>query len=492
MEQREKNAAALNRLVITTIAVVTSAAVLGNTVGVLKGEKEIFGAIIFFLIGAVTTGNSFIQYKRNPASDKLRYHGCIGFLILYTFTVLTTERNLVFIYIIPIIYIATMYNDLKFIKFMSITFLIISIIAVINLAVVLKISNEHSFMNYTIQVIASLVVSVTSILNCKLNMQFNEDNMRMLVEANEKQQAILNEVLEIGGILDERSKEVNTIVNELQGSSEVMTEVMDAMLEGVHKTAVSIDNQKDYTNNIQLNVEETSNQTKQMNSISDQSIHKVEEGVQIMKDLTKNTNIMNSSGQQVAQSMNDLRDKTAEINQITVVISEIAKKINILSLNASIESARAGEAGKSFAVVAGEIGNLAAQTTQSVAGIASIIVELQKMVESVSASLKEFGAISLNQNSLIGLTEDIFDEMNHNMKQVYSMVSNVTEQVETIVEANHQVMQNVELLAAEGNESRNNIESSVAVTEKNMEQVEQAKHVADELLAASQRLQKYI
>jgi methyl-accepting chemotaxis protein len=68
-----------------------------------------------------------------------------------------------------------------------------------------------------------------------------------------------------------------------------------------------------------------------------------------------------------------------DISKITDVIKEIANQTNLLSLNASIESARAGESGKGFSVVANEVKKLAQETKESSLTISKIINELQVM-----------------------------------------------------------------------------------------------------------------
>ena len=72
-----------------------------------------------------------------------------------------------------------------------------------------------------------------------------------------------------------------------------------------------------------------------------------------------------------------LNDKTVNIGQILEVIKGISQQTNLLALNAAIEAARAGEAGRGFAVVADEVRSLAGRTQTSAAEIQQMIEELQ-------------------------------------------------------------------------------------------------------------------
>lgn len=78
-----------------------------------------------------------------------------------------------------------------------------------------------------------------------------------------------------------------------------------------------------------------------------------------------------------------------KVNDLAVAIQDIASQTNLLALNASIEAARAGEAGKGFAVVATEIGGLATQSSDTVAGIMEIVAEVKESVNSMNECLSK-------------------------------------------------------------------------------------------------------
>lgn len=87
-----------------------------------------------------------------------------------------------------------------------------------------------------------------------------------------------------------------------------------------------------------------------------------------------------------------LVDAAGAMNRIVKLISEIASQINLLSLNATIESARAGEAGKGFAVVANEVKQLANQTAAATQQVANEIESMQGISSEVAGSLGSIGA----------------------------------------------------------------------------------------------------
>ncbi|MDX1957092.1 MAG: methyl-accepting chemotaxis protein [Leptospiraceae bacterium] len=135
-----------------------------------------------------------------------------------------------------------------------------------------------------------------------------------------------------------------------------------------------------------------------------------------------------SGGESLAsmdQSMKTIVDSSKDITKIIGIIGEISEKINLLALNASIEAARAGDAGLGFAVVASEISKLADQTASSLKGIDSLIKKNNKEIEngkqSVVVMLSKTNSITNGISEIVSL----MNQVDVQMQKQYSMKQSV-------------------------------------------------------------------
>ncbi len=145
-----------------------------------------------------------------------------------------------------------------------------------------------------------------------------------------------------------------------------------------------------------------------------------------------------------------LGEAAKDISKITEVITEIAEQTNLLALNATIEAARAGEAGKGFAVVASEIKNLAAQTTGAthdirnkvtgiqnstsetvteVDNISAVIAEVNEIVSTIAAAIEEQSAAATEVANNIHQASLGIAEINENIAQTSHVAGEVASDI---------------------------------------------------------------
>lgn len=172
------------------------------------------------------------------------------------------------------------------------------------------------------------------------------------------------------------------------------------------------------------------------------------------KEISESMLISKNNSDKAMAEAKTSQEATEKLNQmaesmfsIVDVIQDIANQINLLSLNATIESARAGEAGKGFAVVASEVKGLASQVAKSTDEIKTKIIDVESAVTDVVTCLSTINEAIINvQTSISGVagaveeqsatTHEIASKMNSASNSVTNIDTNLTMMIDAVNETN--------------------------------------------------------
>lgn len=183
---------------------------------------------------------------------------------------------------------------------------------------------------------------------------------------------------------DTFQKQIGGVITSVQGSSKELED-----------TAKLMANTADQTNKqssvVAAASEEAAANVQAVASAAEELSASIRE---IQTQVARSTSVASNARGKAAATNEQVRSLVAaaeKVGEVVSLISDIAEQTNLLALNATIEAARAGEAGKGFAVVASEVKSLASQTTKATEEISGQIEEIQRATNSAAAAIMEIG-----------------------------------------------------------------------------------------------------
>lgn len=151
-----------------------------------------------------------------------------------------------------------------------------------------------------------------------------------------------------------------------------------------------------------------------------------------IKKLYEITGITNEAIRTVSEQTAQTNESAIHINKMVEIIKSMASQTNLLSLNASIESARAGEAGRGFAVVAEEIRKLAEESADSAAEIETVVRELTQNSEISINRMQEVTTNVSEQQEQLKETQDAFNILYEEINLVDDVAKEISRQTEVL------------------------------------------------------------
>ncbi|PAB57250.1 methyl-accepting chemotaxis protein [Anaeromicrobium sediminis] len=316
-----------------------------------------------------------------------------------------------------------------------------------------------------------------------------EDDFNHMVESI---QNLIGEMKESSHVVMDSSESLGNITEEsVQAVTEVAKTIEEIAL-GANEQAMNTENGAVKVNELGTQIDSIANLANNMKSISSETEKLTTTGLNKVKILTNKSKDSYESSVKVNEIVGMVDEKAKNIGVIIDTISQISEQTNLLALNAAIESARAGEHGRGFSVVAEEVRKLAEESSNAANEIRSLIESIQKESKDAVNAMGKVSEIIEEQDAVVGETSEIFNNMYGSIEGLTKAIDEIQENSNNVVLNKNHIVESIGSMSASAEETSAATQQVSATVEEQLASMEQVSSHSQELKKLSHKLEETV
>ncbi len=245
-------------------------------------------------------------------------------------------------------------------------------------------------------------------------------------------------------------------------SSSKMTHSMQQTAEMSHQQIKFSQTITDSSNQITSSLENISANTDSVHHVNSEHLNFVKHSATELSALVKKVAMISQILGNFSATVSGLKENSENIRAILKMVEEFSDQTNLLALNAAIEAARAGEAGRGFAVVADEVRSLSVKVNDATRQITDFINQMNSLVSETNKESEQLINHSSEAETAISNTSTGFSNMLSEFEQNQQQLQQIVSAVHLLEQTQTHTHQTVEQIVALGEQAKQQIDESLA------------------------------
>lgn len=488
----EKYFLSVNKLANIVTIIVSVLSSFGFLMSTLKGATSwpitavaLTLLVLMIVIDVVIAGKRPFDY---PLVSTLT------FIVFYAYCIFFGSNDHIYAIMFGTVIIFSLYRNVKLARLNMILYGGVNIVNVAYFAAIVG----HTRSGLPIDIVALfLQAASTSVAGIAVYLvtiysnAYNEEKMDSLREAQETSDSMLGDVLSIVTTVKKSTELVSSDMTALGSDVQTTRSMVHEISIGNDENAKSIETQTRMTGDIQQMLGAAKDMSEKIKVQAGESADAVHEGQIVVNNLKTQSEATEQSNASVVSSVERLIENAQKITDSIKEIAQISSRTNLLALNASIESARAGEAGRGFSVVATEIGSLAANTKQLTDKIQQIIGELTQDADSAKATIAHSVEVTEEEKQLIMNASEAFGRIGSNIDALQDNVGEIYDKIDEVFGSNNSIVDSISRISSVSEQVSASSTEAVALSEKCAEKADNVIRLMRELDDSMKTLDQY-
>ena len=355
-----------------------------------------------------------------------------------------------------------------------------------------SIGREEEPSDVVMRIIGAVIFVVVGGIAVLLEHKSKKRHIDFLSKRQVRANDALESVLKLVSKVKEDSAQLSYLIDEIEETLGKSMEALSNIKESGDRLSEEVDVQTKAAYNIKKTVAKADSKTGVMAEFAKDSLRIIGAGCDNVRELKKKSDAITDSNDGIKRLFSDFMNKLSVLKEKTGKIGSMSSQTTLLSLNASVECARAGSVGRGFVVTADEIRGLSDSTKKLTDEIDIIAKELEY---GVTTADKYMGAITghiTEENVMIECTYKNYEQLSETFNDLYESIAMTGKELLRIGKLSDEIIGSINEVAATQSAYQNDGKLALELGENNLHRLSKADKLNKELADAVEEIERHI